>query len=150
VGVIAVAALAALVLYVSHHNTDSPPSSNPAASVAANREAEILVSQDQTPHSGHIPAGLTPPVAMTAAVRADLERRITTGNIDGPLQRLRCHGLTTTSSTRLAFSCTALAASVGYQFLGVVNRSTHEITYCKRDPPPAPSDNVPVSPRCRA
>ena len=37
-----------------------------------------------------------------------------------------------------------------YPFLGVVDPAARRITYCKRDPPPAPSDNVPVSSRCRA
>jgi hypothetical protein len=32
----------------------------------------------------------------------------------------------------------------------VVDTSARRITYCKRDPPPVPSQNVPLSPRCLA
>jgi hypothetical protein len=39
---------------------------------------------------------------------------------------------------------------VGYDFLGVVDPKARRLTYCKRDPPPAASDNVRVSRRCLA
>jgi hypothetical protein len=31
----------------------------------------------------------------------------------------------------------------------VVDQARRRITYCKRDPPPVPTDDVPVSGRCR-
>jgi hypothetical protein len=50
----------------------------------------------------------------------------------------------------LGYSCVATANDVNYDFLGVVNVPAHQLTYCKRDEPPVPSMNIPVSPRCVA
>jgi hypothetical protein len=74
---------------------------------------------------------------------------INKGVVDGPLQRTRCrrHG---GGSGRLAFSCVATADNVNYDYVGVVDVSTRQLTYCKRDEPPVPSQNIPVSPRCTA
>jgi hypothetical protein len=146
---IAVALLVALVLYVDRHNTNSPPSTNPAGEVSANREAEILVAQDQAPHVVGLAFGLRAQAALTRAIRADMTRRISTGALEGPLQRVQCRASGPAKGPRRAFSCNVLAGSVGYPFLGVADLRTRQVTYCKRDPPPAPSDNVPVSPRCR-
>jgi hypothetical protein len=145
---VAIVLMVALVVYVNGHNTDSPPSSNPAAAVQANREAEILVAQDQAPHVVTLPAGLRPGVALLRVLRADMSRRISQGQIDGPVQKAVCRPAGA-GPTR-AFSCTVEAAHVTYPFLGVVDSEARRITYCKRDPPPAPSDDVPVSRRCRA
>lgn len=147
-GLITVGLVVALVLYVEHHNTDSPPSTNPAGEVAANREAEILVAQDQAPRTARVGPGEPPRAALTRAVRADMSHRINSGALEGPLQHLQCRAVGSSGAARQAFSCNVRAGSVNYQFLGVVDRATRRVTYCKRDPPPAPSDNVPVSPRC--
>jgi hypothetical protein len=149
-GLIAVAALVAMIVYVSRHNTDSPASTDPNAAVQANREAEILVAQDQAPRVVRAGQGVAPLAAITAAVRADMRRRIATGSLGGPLQRLRCRPTGPARGQRGAFSCTVLAGSVTYPFLGVVDAATGRVTYCKRDPPPTPSDNVAVKARCRA
>jgi hypothetical protein len=146
--VIAVVLLVAMVLYVRGNNTDSPKSTNPAQAVEANREAEILVEQDQAPHAVRWPSAVAPAAAITQVVRADMERRIAGGAISGPLQRVGCRH-SGGSATRQAFSCTILTGSVSYPFLGVVDTAKRRITYCKRDPPPVPSDNIPVSPSCR-
>jgi hypothetical protein len=145
---ITVALLAALVLYVDRHNTDSPPSTNPAGEVAANREAEILVAQDQAPRVLRVSPSEPPRAALTRAVRAYMSHRINSGALEGPLQRVQCHPVRPPSGPRHALSCNVLAGSVAYQFVGVVDTGTQLVTYCKRDLPPAPSDNVPVSPRC--
>jgi hypothetical protein len=147
-GLITVGLVVALVVYVDHHNTDSPPSTNPAGEVAANREAEILVAQDQAPRTARVGPGEPPRAALMRAVRADMSHRINTGALEGPLQRLQCHAAGPSGGSRQALRCNVLAGSVAYQFLGVVDTATRRVTYCKRDPPPAPSDNVPVSLRC--
>ncbi|HEY2260301.1 MAG TPA: hypothetical protein VGH45_11340 [Solirubrobacteraceae bacterium] len=149
-GLVTVALLVALVVFVQNNNTDTPRSSNPAADLQANREAEILVAQDQAPHTAPLPAGPRPAQAAARVVRASVERRIARGELSGPLRQTGCRVGGGGRRARRAFSCTAVAGSVSYLFVGVIEESARLITYCKRDPPPAPSDNVPVSPRCRA
>ncbi len=148
-GVLAVVLLVALVLYVDHHNTNSPRSTNPAAEVQANREAEILVAQDQAPHAAPLRAAASPPDAMRRAVRAFMTRQISLGSLGGPLRRVGCTGVGTRIARR-TFRCSVSAGGVRYEFLGVVDLRGRQVTYCKRDPPPAPSDNVAVSHRCLA
>jgi hypothetical protein len=149
-GVVTVALLAALVVYVNNNNTDSPKSTNPASDVEANREAEILVAQDQAPHTASLPGTATAAQTAARVVQASMKRRIARGELAGPLQRTSCRVAGRQTGSRRAFNCTAVAASVSYPFVGVIDRRERRITYCKRDPPPAPSDDVAVSPSCRA
>jgi hypothetical protein len=146
--VIAVALLVAMVIYVDHNNTNSNPSLNEAAEVRANREAETLVRQDQAPHTLLVAPHASPAVATERAIRARMARQVSAGVIDGPLKAARCTA-TGQASGRAAFACTITAGAVRYPFVGVVDLRAHRVTYCKRDPPPSPSDNVPVSSRCR-
>ncbi|MGO9820591.1 MAG: hypothetical protein ACLPTJ_08065 [Solirubrobacteraceae bacterium] len=136
------------VIYVNNHNTNSNPSLNEASEVRANREAEILVAEDQAPHSLQLAAGEKPAVAVEHAIRHRIASQISAGAIDGPLQRTSCRASGSRPGGRVAFSCEVVADSVTYPFLGVVDTRVRRVTYCKRDPPPAPTDNVPVSPRC--
>ena len=95
-------------------------------------------------------SGVHAGAALTAAIHDYMTRRINAGALEGPLQRVHCHAAGALKGPRRAFSCDVRAGSVGYPFLGVVDVRARRVTYCKRDPPPAPSDNVPVSPRCQA
>jgi hypothetical protein len=140
--------LVALVLFVNHHNTDSPSSQNLAAQTRANREAALVVERDQAPHVIRLASGVSPRSGMVHAVRAIMAGLVNTGLIDGPLQRIRCttHG----TGDRLGLSCVATASDVNYDFAGVASLPAHRLTYCKRDEPPVPSMSIPLSPRCRA
>ena len=79
-GVIAVVLLVAMVIFVEHNNTNTNRSLNEAAEVKANRDAVILVRQDQAPQ---LDAPASPPAAHTrpgagdswADGRADRHRR---------------------------------------------------------------------------
>jgi hypothetical protein len=86
---------------------------------------------------------------MTRAVHATMSGLINRGIVDGPLQKVRCtrHG---GGAGTPAFSCVAAADDVNYDFVGVADVRAHRVTYCKRDEPPVPSMNIPVSPRCVA
>ena len=147
-GVIAAVLLIALVIFVERNNTNTNRSLNEAAEVRANREAEILVAQDQAPHSVRLQRGAGAAASLERALHARMASQIRAGVIDGPLKPARCTQHGAASRGRHAFSCTIEAGQVTYPFLGVVNTSARRITYCKRDPPPTPSDNVPVSARC--
>lgn len=141
--------LVAMIIYVNHHNTDSPPSQNLAAQARANREAALVVARDQAPHVGRLAAGARARAGIVHTVRATMSNLIAKGAIPGPLQRVRCTH-SGGRAVRLGFSCVATANNVNYDFLGVVDVRARRITYCKRDEPPVPSQDIPVSARCRA
>jgi hypothetical protein len=138
-----------MVAFVNSHNTNSPPSTNPADAVQANREAEILVAQDQAPHVARLPRGLAPSVGVARVVHGHLAGQVASGSISGPVRTARCQATGAHTATKRAFSCRVESGDVTYPFLAVVDIGAGRATYCKRDPPPAPSDNVPVSRRCR-
>lgn len=146
---VAAALLVAMVLYVSGHNTNSPTSTNAAAAVAANRDAEILIAQDQAPHTARLPSERSAVTGLGRAVHAQMARQVNNGAIEGPLGQPRCRPVGTQTGSRRAFSCAIDAGGVTYPFLGVVDTARRQITYCKRDQPPVASDNIPVSGRCR-
>ncbi len=137
-------ALVLLVIVVAHSNPNGLAPQNPAAVVRANREAETLVEQDQAPRVTTAAARTSARSAIERAVRADMGARVSLGQITGPLQRVTC----ARAARRSAYSCTATAADVNYDYLGVVDARAHRVTYCRRDPPPVPSENIPVSARC--
>jgi hypothetical protein len=139
-----------LVRFVENNSGTSPANLNPAAAVRLNREAEILVAQDQAPRVALLRPGAEPARALERAIGADIGREITQGEISGPLGRSTCTPAGTRATVPRAFRCTVVAADFNYQFVGVVDTRTREITFCKRDPPPVPSQNVPVSRRCLA
>ena len=138
----------ALVVFVEHNNNNSEAAQNPAAVERANREASIVVAQDQAPHVARIRAGSSSRAAITRAIHDDVTRLVNRGILQGPLRRVTCRQ-TASHAGRVAFSCHAFAAEFNYPFLGVVDAAAKRVTYCKRDEPPVPSMNVPVSPRCR-
>lgn len=140
---------AALVLFVEHHGSDSPTTTDPAAVLRANREAEILVAQDQAPHVVRLSSGIAPAAALERALHAAMAQLIASGQINGPLGRSTCTPTRAAAGDRRSFACRVLAARVSYPFVGVVDTRTRRITFCKRDPPPIPSQNIPVSRRCR-
>jgi hypothetical protein len=148
VGLIAVVLLVAMVIFIDHNNTNSNPSLNETAEVRANREAEILVRQDQAPHTVRLVSGVAPVAALERVLHARMASQIARGVIDGPLKAAKCSAHGTASGGHRPFSCTIVAGQVTYPFVGVVDASARRITYCKRDPPPTPSDNVPLSARC--
>ncbi len=141
------ALLVALVIYVDGHNTDSPPSQNLAAQTRANREAALVVARDQAPHVMSLALGIGPHAGMVRIVRATMSSLIGKAIIDGPLQRVRCTR-TGAAAGRVGFACVATARDVNYDFVGAVDAAARTLTYCKRDEPPVPSQNIPVSPRC--
>jgi hypothetical protein len=137
-----------LVLFVDHNNSDALAPESPAAEVRVNREDEIIVAQDQAPHGARVRSGTAPLAAIERAVRAETAQAIAKGQLDGPLQRTRCTPTGSSTATRRTFRCTVTASNVNYQFDGVVDIQARQLTYCKRDAPPVPSQNIPVSPRC--
>ncbi len=146
---VASALLVALVRFVDSNGSSSQQATvSPAAAAQENQEAETLVSQDQAPHTVRLSRGANPADALTRAVRADMVGLIAHGELDGPLSRSSCTLIRTRAGSQ-AFRCAAIADGLTYPFLGVVDVPAGLVTYCKRDPPPIPSDNIPVSSRCQ-
>ena len=141
--------LVALIIFVNHNNTDANQSLTPSEQAKVNREAERVVAADQAPEVATLTAATSPRKGFERTVHAAMTTLINRGLVDGPLQRVRCtrHG---SGSGRLAFSCVATANNVNYDYVGVVDVGAHQLTYCKRDEPPVPSEDIPVSPSCTA
>lgn len=142
--------IVALIVFVNHQDATAnqpAPVIQPAAIAEQNREAQILVGQDQAPHvvrlHDHLPAGR----ALREAVVAYMRSQVASGAIAGPLMRSGCTP-SGSSGSRVAFHCVVDAGNVNYPFLGVVDFNLRQVTYCKRDAPPVPSMNIPVSRRC--
>lgn len=148
--IVAIALLAAMVIYVSGHNTDSSPLIGGTGVQRANVESDTLIAQDQAPRSARLRTGQSPRTAMVEAVRERMVAQIRFGAISGPLGATRCRAAGPETGARRGFDCTADAAGVRYLFAGVVRTDRRQVTYCKRDLPPAGAPAVPVSPRCRS
>ncbi|MGI8713460.1 MAG: hypothetical protein ACR2NR_09800 [Solirubrobacteraceae bacterium] len=144
---VAAALLVGLVAWVSHHNGNGLATVSPKAAARANREAEIVVSQDQAPQVVAVAAGASR-AAVTHAIRRNITTRIATGQAGAPLQHVHC-GRYRVRGAAEGFRCTATAAGVNYPYEAVLNSRAHTLTLCKHDAPPVPSQDIPVSRRCR-
>ncbi len=146
-----IAFVVALVLYVNAEDrtANEPAGVTSAAAIAEqNREANIIVGHDQAPHVVRLGAHIAPAAAIRAAVVSYMKHQVSGGSIDGPVTSSGCTRAAGSTGARLAFRCDVVAASVTYPFLGVVDTAARQVTYCKRDAPPVPSMNIPVSRRC--
>jgi hypothetical protein len=149
--VIAAVLLAIMVVWVSGHNTDSgPTNNNPAGAVRANHEAQVLVSEDQAPHTARLPSGVAAGPGLERVLHARVAAEVRGGAIAGPVKAAECRTTGVRSGASVGFRCMVNSGSVNYPFLAAVDTAVRRITYCKRDPPPVPSETVPVSSRCRA
>jgi hypothetical protein len=148
--VVAVAVIVALVRFVQSSTANQITTENAAGAAQANREAEILVAEDQAPHTVRLTVHTAAAVAINRAIRADMTTMIDEGSLDGPLQRSSCAPTGPPGKAGESFGCTVSAAGVSYPFVGVVDARARTIVFCKRDPPPDPLENIPVSSRCTA
>lgn len=146
---VAAALLIALVRFVQANSGNTQPIVSPANANQEASEAAIVITQDQAPVTVRLRAGAVPQMAITDAVRTDIAARIAHRQLDGPLRRVSCRQTRTGRGGRIGFSCTAVADGIGYPFLGVADVRTRSLSYCKRDPAPVPSQEIPVSGRCR-
>lgn len=144
---VSAALLIGLIEWVSHHNGNGLATVGPKAEARANREAEIVVSQDQAPHVAIVGPG-PHRRAVVRAIRAAMTVRINAGEAGAPLQSVICHGLGSRAG-ELGYRCVADSAGVQYPYQAVLEPATRQLTFCKHDAPPVPSQNIPVSPRCR-
>jgi hypothetical protein len=142
----------AILIAVHDVNDRGSSQSERSAALAAERESQILIEEDQAPHTSPLPSATPAPVALQRAIGADMRSRILHRALTGPLQDVRCTQAGKPHAGRRAFDCEARAAAITYPFLGVVDEHAQRLTWCKFDPPPVSNgpQEVPVSPSCRA
>jgi len=121
-----------------------------SAAIRADREARIVVEQDQRPRGAPLGRSVVARVALQRAIAADTRGRVRRGELTGRERLVRCMSTGAQKGRRRAFRCSALVGDVRYPFLGVADLRTRRLTWCKRDPAPQPALDVPVSRRCRA
>jgi len=127
----------------------TPPAESASAVVKSDRAARAEVQGDQAVHRATGAASLTPAAALERAVLADVRANIAHHVLSGPAGNVTCKPLGNARAGRLAFSCRALAAGVGYPFRGVVDVRTRALAWCKDDGFAAAGNlNVPLSPAC--
>lgn len=140
--------LAALVVFVEHNNNNSEAKGSARTLERENAEAAVVVGADQRPHTFALAHKQPVKAAFVGAVHHYMARQIKRGSIGGPLQRVRC-STTGSRGGRVAYRCVAKSGDVNYPFVGVYRHGSDHVTYCKRDLPPSPTENIPVGPRCR-
>jgi len=151
VGFAVVGTIAVIVFTNENGKDDGPQPESPAEVREANRESQLVVEQDQAPHTVRLAVGASAQAALTRAIADNMRARIARREIDGPMEGARCAPSGSgESATTQGFRCTVTAAHVGYPFAGVVDHRTGAITWCKRDPAPSAQTAVPLSPRCDA
>jgi hypothetical protein len=142
----------AVVVFVHAHSegTSAPTMSERDAEVEANREGDVVIEEDQAPHSARFGGGVTTLTALEHSISSDARGRVQSGNLTGPFQSAHCEAKGASGANR-AFHCTVRAAGVNYPYIAVLNAHTRQFTWCKLDPPPVSgAPEVPVSARCRA
>jgi hypothetical protein len=140
------------VIVIHAVNDSGASTSERSAALEADREGQIVIAEDQAPHTSPLRSGAPTRVALQRAISLDMDSRIRHGALTGPLQGVSCTPAGQRHSGRQAFHCTARAAAIAYPVLGVVDERTRQLTWCKVDPSPVSNgpQEVPVSPRCRA
>jgi hypothetical protein len=138
-----------IVVHDNSEGTSSPTKSEREAEVEANREGNIVVEEDQAPHSARLGAGVATLTALERSISDDARGRVRSGNLTGPFQSVHCEAKGAAGANR-AFRCTVRAAGVNYPYVAVLGAHTRRFTWCKLDPPPASgAPEVPVSASCR-
>lgn len=140
----------ALVAVVSNSgNAARPAAESPRSEAQANRLGQIVTAQDQSPHRAALPRSIPPVIALERAITSDMRERVTTHDIDGPVQRVRCTPTASRSTGRLAFRCVARAGGFDYPFDGVADRRAGQLVWCKNDSVSVDAGlQVPISPAC--
>lgn len=139
----------AIVIHDNSEGTSSPTKSEREAEVEANREGNIVIEEDQAPHTARLGAGVATLPELERSISGDARGRVRSGNLTGPFQSVHCEAKGAAGANR-AFRCTVRAAGVSYPYLAVLNEHTRQFTWCKLDPPPVSgAPEVPVSARCR-
>jgi len=142
----------ALLIFAIHTVVRTSGASSEASPEAEiNRVSEIVIAQDQSPHTAPLLPGDRARSGLQSAIAADVRDRIRREELTGPLQSVRCAPSGPPQAGRRPYICTVRSAAIDFSFLGVVDERAGTLTWCKRDPPPASNapPTAPISSRCR-
>jgi hypothetical protein len=145
--IVGVAVIVALVAFVDHNNSNSEAKGSTKSLEREYKYAQVVIGAEQAPHTVAVARGRSVKLAFVAVVRANMRHRIKTGNVSGRLQKVRCRA-SGSQAGRFAYSCVAEAGNVNYPYVGVFTKASKHVTYCQRDAPPIPTEQIPVSARC--
>ncbi len=146
------ASLIATVVIVNNSSSGKagPEGSEASALAEAQHESEIVIAQDQAPHTAQLAPGSAPQGALERAIAADVRERIRRAQLTGPLQSVHCTPSGAARAGRQAYACTVRSAGIEYRFDGVSSAAGRLLTWCKVDPPPeGEASEVALSPLCR-
>jgi hypothetical protein len=119
------------------------------AEAQANREADLVIEEEQAPRVAPLSSHTAVPAALMAAITKDVNARIAASQLTGPLQHVRCAPSGASHAGRAPFRCTVTTANIVYPFDAIAELRARQLTWCKVEPPPTTgSGEVPVSPRC--
>jgi len=149
--VLGFALLGLLVFVLTHGHDSTAPTSDALGTVEANRVGQIVVSQDQAPRQARLPRGASSRAALEHAITVDVDGRIASHDLTGPLTRVSCTRTSPHASRRrdrLPYVCTVTSASILYVFYGVADLRARTLTWCKQDAVAEAGLTVSLSPSC--
>ncbi len=146
---VAIAIVVIVVHKLASEGSGSARKAEVSAVNEANRVGKIAIAQDEAPHTARVPVGAQLAPALQHAIAADVERRMSHGELTGPLQSVSCVRSGSSVAGSLPFRCTAKSAEIDYEFRAVADVGG-QLTWCKLDVAPAGDAalEVPLSPRC--
>jgi hypothetical protein len=149
---VAAAVIVAIVLTVQRAGPEN--SNEEAVEGETNRIADLAITEDEAPRTASLTARATPTAALARAIGEDVRRRISNGQLTGPLQSVSCTAgrPVAASGARVPYSCRVRSAGINYTFLAVVEAADRRLTWCKVDPSAVvkAGPEVLISPRCKA
>lgn len=148
---VAAVLVGALVRFVERNNGNGLASPHSAAAEQrANHEGQVVTAQDQAPHHARLRRSLRPVVALERAIGSDVRGLVSTGDLQGPVQRISCRQIARAHEGRIGYRCDAQVDGIRYPFVGVVDVPTRDVVWCKDDSVSVDSGlQAPLSPQCR-
>lgn len=142
------ASLGLIAFVVVRGNDSTAPTTDARGTLEANQVGQVVVSEDQAPHTAPLRGTASPRAALARAIAADVHARIASHALTGPFGSVACSADRQPRAGRDPFVCTATAASLTYTFYGVADRRARVLIWCKEDAVAEAGLTVPLSPRC--
>ncbi len=120
------------------------------AEVQANREGNIVVEEDQAPHTARCRAGVARQLALEDAIAGGRARRVQNGELTGHFRACAAQRRVPRAPVVRRFAARSARPTSPTGSWRCSTQPTRQFTWCKMDPPPASgATEVPLSARCR-